>query len=211
MSKSITQASHGFAVGDVIYYTGSAYAKAKADAVATSEVLGMVSSIDGNDFILTLGGEITGLTSLSAGVVYYLSGDTAGSITALEPTTEGYISKPIFITTSTTSGFFFNMRGAEITDTSTSYYRAFVNGDLAAGVLTVTHNFGHKYVNVQVYDNSDKLVIPDDVTLSSTSALAIDLSSYGTISGTWHALVLDLGAQLSMSIVDNFLAIQVFS
>ena len=70
-----------------------------------------------------------------------------------------------------------------------SYTTDFDNGDLSSGVLTVTHNLSAQYVLCQVYDNSDQLVVPDDITLSSSSALAVDLSSFGTISGTWNVVV----------------------
>lgn len=113
--KSITQASHGFAAGDVLYLNGTTYTKAKADAEATAEVVGMVSSVIGaNDFVISNSGLISGLTGLTAGTPYYLSAATAGALTATEPTTVGHISKPVFIANSTTSGFFFNMRGVVI-------------------------------------------------------------------------------------------------
>jgi len=65
------------------------------------------------------------------------------------------------------------------------YSTTFVDGDLAAGVLTVTHNLGTKLVSVTVFNNDDQICWPDLVTLSSTSACAVDLSSYGTLVGTW--------------------------
>ena len=70
-----------------------------------------------------------------------------------------------------------------------SYTTSFVDGDLTAGILTVTHSLSEQYVLCQVYNDSDQLVVPDDITLSSTSALAVDLSSFGTISGTWNVVV----------------------
>jgi hypothetical protein len=70
-----------------------------------------------------------------------------------------------------------------------SYIRAFTNASLSSGVLAVTHSYNTKYVMVQVYNNNDKLVFPDGVTLLSTLACSVDLSSFGTISGTWHVIV----------------------
>lgn len=84
------------------------------------------------------------------------------------------------------------MRGVSITST-TSWYQAFTNADLTAGVLTVTHSLGHKYCIVQVYDNNDDLIQPDDITLTDANNLDVDLTSYGTISGTWRVIVLDVG------------------
>lgn len=114
MTKDVTQASHGFSVGDVVYYTGSVYALADASTEATAEVVGIVSAVDGtDDFTITMGGHVTGLSGLTAGSVYFLS-ETAGDLTATEPTTTGVISKPLLIADSTTSGYFFNMRGQEV-------------------------------------------------------------------------------------------------
>lgn len=118
LTKSITQASHGFAVGDWVYYTGSAYAEAKADADSTSETLGIVSAVaDANTFSLTSPGYVSGLSGLTAGATYYLSAATAGAMTATAPTTVGYVNKPVFVADSTTSGYVIQSRGYVITNT----------------------------------------------------------------------------------------------
>ncbi|HEY4360334.1 MAG TPA: tail fiber protein [Bryobacteraceae bacterium] len=106
LQQSINQASHGFAVGDIIYYTGSAYSKAKADASGTVHAVGVVSAVaDANNFTFINEGVITGLTSLSSGSIYYLSGATAGASTTTAPTTAGQFDKQIFIATSTTTAY----------------------------------------------------------------------------------------------------------
>lgn len=200
ITKDINQSSHGFSVGNVLYYTGSAYAKAKSDAESTAEVVGIVSAVAGvDDFTICSGGYISGLSGLTAGTVYYLSDVTAGALTATEPTTEGSISKPVLIAVSTTAGYFYNMRGYELGDSSTSYYKSFTNSDLSSGILTITHNLGHKYCQVQVFDENDKLIDPDEVELQDENSLDIDLSSYGTLTGTWHAVIIDIGSSLSIT------------
>ena len=73
----------------------------------------------------------------------------------------------------------------------------FTNASLAAGVLTVTHNLNSQYVAVTVYNNSDLIIIPDDVTATSTTVCTIDLTSYGTLTGTWRAVIIDKGATVS--------------
>lgn len=79
----------------------------------------------------------------------------------------------------------------EFTLPSTSTYRtSFTNGDLTTGILSVTHNLGEKYVGVHIYDNNDKQIIPDEISLQSTTALQIELGSYGTLSGTWNLVVI---------------------
>jgi len=194
ITKDINQVSHGLSVGDVIYYNGTSYAKAKADAEATAEVVGIVSAVAGvDDFTICMGGYVSGLSGLTAGTVYYLSDDTAGTLTTIEPVTEGSISKPILIAVSTTSGYFYNMRGVQLTD-NTSVYGTFTSSDLSSGVLSITHNLGHQYASVTIIDNNNKVIIPDDITYSSSSSLSVDLSSYGTITGTWRYIILDVGA-----------------
>jgi len=42
---------------------------------------------------------------------------------------------------------------------------------------TVTHNLGYKYVNVQVIDDNDKAIIPDEITFNSTSQLTVTFLS----------------------------------
>lgn len=64
----------------------------------------------------------------------------------------------------------------------------FTSANLTAGVYTFTHNVGVKATLIQVYDNNSKKVQPDDVTWTNTTTASIDLSSYGTISGTWTAI-----------------------
>lgn len=136
LQKSISQTTHGFAVGDVVYYTGSAWAKAKADAAATAEVVGIVSAVaDANTFTLHFGGLITGLSGLTAGSVYFLSPSTAGALTATEPSTVGHISKPLLVAASTTTGYFFNMRGALVTAAPGTEYSVQVF-DAATTLLT---------------------------------------------------------------------------
>ena len=194
LTQAITQASHPFSLGDWVYYNGSAYALADASAAATAECIGVVLSDDGtNDFTLQFGGRITGLSGLTAGEAHFLS-ETAGAITATAPTTEASVSKPVLIADSTTTGYVFNMRGSSVTNTELSFYTSFVDADLTTSVLTVAHNLGHKFCQVVVYDNNDKMIIPTDITLTDNNNLDVSLLGFGTISGTWNVVVLDKGA-----------------
>ena len=111
----VTQASHGFVVGDVLWLNGSTYAKAKADAANTAEVVGMVSRvIDAGTFELTLSGEVTGLTGLVAGEVYFLSPSTDGAMTITEPSVVGQVSLPVGVASSTTSLYVAPKRGVVV-------------------------------------------------------------------------------------------------
>lgn len=115
---SITQASHGLAVGDVVRYNGTNYVKAQANTAANAEVVGIVSVVVTTGiFRMVTGGKITGLSGLTTGAVHFLSASTAGALTATEPATVGHISKPLIIADSTTSGYFFNYRGLTISGT----------------------------------------------------------------------------------------------
>lgn len=70
------------------------------------------------------------------------------------------------------------------------YKVSFTNTDLAAGILTVTHNLGTQYNLIQIYDNNNKMVLPDEITATSTTVATIDLGAYGTITGTWNVVVI---------------------
>lgn len=108
---NINQTSHGFTSSNVLHHNGTIYAKAQADTIPTSEVVGIVTSVtDVDNFVLTTSGNIT-LSGLTAGQVYFLSPTTSGLYTTTEPTTSGQISKPLFISISTTIAVWINMRG----------------------------------------------------------------------------------------------------
>jgi hypothetical protein len=115
LSRTVAQTGHGFTVGNVLRFTGTAYALALADTAADAEVVGMVSAVaDANNFTLTTGGYVTGLSGLSAGAVYFLSPTTAGTLTATEPAAPGQIDKPLLVADSASSGYLINFRGMVI-------------------------------------------------------------------------------------------------
>lgn len=55
-----------------------------------------------NNATVYLDGTITGLTSLTPGATYYLSGATAGAIVSTAPSTSGYISQEVGVALSAT-------------------------------------------------------------------------------------------------------------
>jgi len=188
LELDVTQ-GNAFSVGEWIYHNGTIYVLADASAPGTAESIGVVTAATGADFTVQFGGRITGLSGLTAGEAHFLS-ETAGAITATAPSTEGAVIKPVLIADSTTTGFIFNMRGIGVTST-TSFYQTFQN---AAGLTPqFTHNLGHKYCIVQVYDNNDDLIQPDDITLDDNDNLTVDLTSYGTRTGDWNVVILDIG------------------
>ena len=103
---AVTQSSHGLTVGQAVRVSGNdTYVTAIATSAANAEVVGIVTSVSGNDFTLTLNGEIaTGgniaAANVAAGTVLFLSHATAGLLTATEPSTAGQVSKPVALVTS---------------------------------------------------------------------------------------------------------------
>jgi hypothetical protein len=115
----VTQASHSFTVGQVLYLNGSTYTLAIATSAAASEVIGMVSRvIDANTFEMTTHGEVFGLTGLTTGEAYFLSSSSAGAITVTEPTTLGEISMPVGVASSTTTFYVSPKRGIVVGGTN---------------------------------------------------------------------------------------------
>lgn len=109
---TVPQVAHGLSVGNAVYLNGSTYAKAIATSAAAAEVVGVVSKADlPDEFDLTLSGELTGLTGLTTGEVYFLSPTTAGLLTVTEPSTIGQVSVPVGIASSTTSIYVAPKRG----------------------------------------------------------------------------------------------------
>ncbi len=114
-SYTITQTTHGFAVQDIVRFNGTIYVKAQADSAANAEVVGIVSAVtNANVFVLTVIGQVTGLSGLTSGTTYFLSPSSAGALTATEPSTVGQVSKPLLVAYSTTAGYFFDWRGEVI-------------------------------------------------------------------------------------------------
>lgn len=64
----------------------------------------------------------------------------------------------------------------------------FTNVDVVLGQLTINHNLGEQFVIVQISNNLNQVVIPDQITLNSTTSCTVDLSSFGAFSGVWHAV-----------------------
>jgi hypothetical protein len=111
-THAVTQTAHGFAVGEPIRYSGTAYVASQADVAANADVIGLVSAVaDADHFTVQMAGYITGFTGLTAGSVYYLDPASSGSLTATPPTTAGQVSKPLLLADSTISGYITNLRG----------------------------------------------------------------------------------------------------
>lgn len=136
VTNSITQAAHGFSVGNVVTYNGTVWVLAKADSAADAEAVGIVSTVTSSSvFVITTNGYVTGLSGLTAGTTYFLSPTSAGALTSTAPSTAGQVSKPLLNTDSTTSGYFENMRG-EVLVSPPSVPLPVSNGGTGATTLT---------------------------------------------------------------------------
>jgi len=124
LKESISLASHGFTVGDVIRWNNGSpsYIRAQADSAANAEVLGIVSAkVDTNTFELTYGGYID--LPQFAGISYpvlFLSGVCAGGLTHNPPSALGTVVKPVVTRHPTLNGFVLNnYLGTQIGGSST--------------------------------------------------------------------------------------------
>lgn len=70
------------------------------------------------------------------------------------------------------------------------YRLAFTNANLVANALTVTHSLGQQFVSVSISDNTNKTILPDDITLSNSTSCSIDFTSFGALTGTWNVVVI---------------------
>lgn len=112
----INQVTHGLAAGNIVYSNAGVYTKAKADAVATADVVGIVIAVaDPDNFTLQFSGVVSaGLAALTNGAIQYLSPGTAGALTITKPTTAGQVIKPVMIATSATTAIWWNQLGVLI-------------------------------------------------------------------------------------------------
>jgi hypothetical protein len=113
--KSITQAGHGFSVGEALYFDGSTWLRANSASI-NSLGIAIVSSVsDADNFDIILSGPIEGLSGLTAGTWYYVSDSVAG---ALQTSAGVNFSNPLLLATSATTGIVYQYRADSLTDTT---------------------------------------------------------------------------------------------
>lgn len=69
----------------------------------------------------------------------------------------------------------------------------FANAALSAGVLTITHNkaLSSPYqVSVTIVNNTPVQVFPDQINTYAANSVKVDLTSYGSITGSWAYVVI---------------------
>ena len=179
-TTDVTQSSHGLAVKDCIRHNGSAWVKAQADSASTLALGVVTAAADANTFTVAQSGRFE-LSShgLTAGQWYYLSADTAGALTATEPT----ISQPLVYVEDANNVFVFPYRPTQL----------LVNGGASVvpgdGTVTLAKMAANSVDSDQYVDGSiDTAHIAND---QITNALMADdavgvaqLSATGTASAT---------------------------
>lgn len=171
----VTDAGHGLAVGDWVKRTSDTeFGLAQADSAANAEVVGVVSSVSGDDYVIALPGSyVTGLSGLTAGAAHFLSPSSAGDLTATEPSTLGHVRKVVLIARSATTGFVVYDPGYVIT---------------TPVVLDTTHITGFDATRnsaTQIAFSPGEAWIPDlGSVYQSGSTITVNLS--GLSNNTWY-------------------------
>lgn len=113
LALTVTQTAHGFSEGDWLRFNGTDYVLTQADTFANAEVVGVISTVlDADTFVIqTAGFNSSSFSGLTPGAMYWLDPAVAGGMTATEPTSNGQISKPVFIAITSGSGWISIERG----------------------------------------------------------------------------------------------------
>jgi hypothetical protein len=169
MTLEVTQATHGFAVGQAVQLDGATWALARADAADTLGV-GLVSVVPGvNDFTVCFGGPVTGLAGLTAGDYYFVSSATAGAVTATEPVS-GF-SNPILLATSATDGVVLPYRPSGSGTVAMSYLTGRVSISSYASNIAASDHI--KFDNVMAQSGSDIALDTATAYTSATNAASV--------------------------------------
>lgn len=57
------------------------------------------------------------------------------------------------------------------------------------GSVSINHGIGQKYVQFSLYDENDKMIMPDDVHLQDPNTLTLSLHSFGNSVMNWHVVI----------------------
>lgn len=185
----VSQVAHGFEVGQVVRFNFAGPAWALAQATNRSLVRGIVRRVLGaNRFdVITKGAARIQDHGFTVGSVLYISGDTAGELDEAAPAT-GQTDPIAIVTDPATIEVIPAGAGAIM------YRRAFVNGDLASNILTVTHNLGRRFNSVEIYDGNNNLwnmnLSLTDLLAINENSLSINFTGFTPLSGTWNVVVI---------------------
>lgn len=136
-----------------------------------SDVLRVNSGSIGNGRV-----EVTGSLAASMGL--------SGSLTQLVDGTSYLIAGANVTITSASNGA---VTVSAFNDTFTAFFQ---DADLSSGIYTVNHNLNFQYATVIVYDDTDKQIIPDEVTAFSANTAYIDLTTFAPLNNTWKTTII---------------------
>lgn len=180
----VNQTAHGFAVGDALYFTGSAYAKAQADAEATYYVVGVVGVVtNANNFKLAMSGEVSGLSGLTSGAIYYLSETVAGQLEDAKPLDLSSFVVPVAAATSATT-MIVDLKAGEIIGPSLEgEINAVLNSSAKNSIVGWVDGSSHTTSRVTSGSPLDPVVSTAlSIAASTTAAESSTSGSYYTLS-----------------------------
>jgi len=99
ITTNVNQVGHGFLLGEALQMNAGVWARAQASAPDTLGVGIVKSVVDADNFVVSMGGLVTGLSGLTAGEYYFVSDSVAGALVTTEPT---QYSNPIGLAVSST-------------------------------------------------------------------------------------------------------------
>ena len=220
-AELVTQTSHGFSIGNVLYLTGTTWTKAKADAISTSNALGVVESVPSSDtFIVVLNGTVD-VTSwgLSANTTYYLSDGTAGLLTSTAPTSTSSYLIPVLRTSSTTVGYIhplpvYPLAAAPVASGGTGATTSYGAYDNLSGPETTVASATTTDLGAVT---SNKVSITGTTTITGFGTVAAGVQRWGRFTGaltlTHNAtsLILPGAANITTAAGDSFHAVSLGS
>jgi hypothetical protein len=156
VQEVITQPGHTLYSGSAVAISASLYVPALAATGSDfSEVVGIVESVQGDQFTLVYSGKINLAGSYLEPiqpVAYFVSPTIPGQLTSISPNTAGKISKPVLVGTTGSFGLVTNYRGLEIQNNNPIY--------------TKTDNF-----TLTGTDISNKYVTPSSTIIDTGSVI----------------------------------------
>ena len=175
--REITQSSHGFTFGTALYFDGSVFVKAKADAANTLGLFLVSEVIDSNTFKIKSSGYLAGFSSLVAGNYYYVSAVTAGALDIAEPTSLTHYSNPILFALSSTEGYVLQLRPSKVSpntallDLSTQVTGVLAKSNGGTGITSLTPVIQEDYYKETALKQAGGLI--------STSVTAVPTTTGG--------------------------------
>lgn len=183
VQQIIHQTSHGFNVGQALYFDGAQYQLADASDPTKLGVFVVSEVLDVDNFKIASIGKIGGLSNLESGKYYYVSVTTPGTLTTIEPTS-GY-SNPLMVALGTTQGYVLPLRASRVEPVST----------LIKGYLTS---------KIEYYNTSNILIKSGEIDIGGvTYTIASDIIFPVTISDPLKWYYLFAGSPSSGDIITS--------